>query len=483
MSVVDISMFDSMQGQSTGAYYQDLQLTLNLLCSRFESNDIMSQPREDSNDHGVQAFSAPSKAMVAGGYLILEPRFRSFVTALSCRMHAVIGPINSQSFSDDQSIIRVSSPQFGGHWNFSISKELKITETTGSKNPFLEASIRTIIGYVRPTQYFRYQITLFSDPGYHTQEQTIKKTSNTQKRLFLYHEKSIDQVPKTGLGLSAGFVTVVTTCLLTNLLRQPLSAICDTVHKVAQIAHCDAQGKIGSGFDIATAVYGSIVYKRFKPEVINHLLGRKITKEYSADITDVINSDWKFTSSSCSLPPGLKLLMGDVKTGSETPKLVGKVLAWRKSNPESDEVYEQLDCANEAFMSELLRLNDLYSSDPTKYMASLSDSSSMFETLKATILAIRKGLQNLTARSGAEIEPEEQSQLLDNCLKLVGSLGGLVPGAGGYDAICVFVEESKANAFKRQSSLDSSFDGVTWLDLSEESEGLLEEVPTDYCGL
>ena len=39
------------------------------------------------------------------------------------------------------------------------------------------------------------------------------------------------------------------------------------LHNLAQLAHAVAQGKIGSGFDVAAAVYGTQVYQRFSPEV------------------------------------------------------------------------------------------------------------------------------------------------------------------------------------------------------------------------
>lgn len=43
----------------------------------------------------------------------------------------------------------------------------------------------------------------------------------------------------------------------------------DVVHIIAQTAHCMAQGKVGSGFDVSSAVYGSHRYIRFSPEVIS----------------------------------------------------------------------------------------------------------------------------------------------------------------------------------------------------------------------
>ena len=40
------------------------------------------------------------------------------------------------------------------------------------------------------------------------------------------------------------------------------------MHRVAQLAHCSAQGKIGSGFDISSAVFGSHRYRRFSPKFL-----------------------------------------------------------------------------------------------------------------------------------------------------------------------------------------------------------------------
>lgn len=43
-------------------------------------------------------------------------------------------------------------------------------------------------------------------------------------------------------------------------------------HNLAQFVHCLAQGKIGSGFDVSAAVFGSHLYRRFDPEVLTGLM-------------------------------------------------------------------------------------------------------------------------------------------------------------------------------------------------------------------
>jgi phosphomevalonate kinase len=46
-------------------------------------------------------------------------------------------------------------------------------------------------------------------------------------------------------------------------------------HNLAQFVHCFAQGKVGSGFDVSAAVFGSQLYTRFDPSVLDPLLNDK----------------------------------------------------------------------------------------------------------------------------------------------------------------------------------------------------------------
>lgn len=85
------------------------------------------------------------------------------------------------------------------------------------------------------------------------------------------------EVAKTGLGSSAAMTTAVVAALLHYLgivnlsssIDQQHDGDLDMVHMIAQSAHCIAQGKIGSGFDVSSAVYGSQRYVRFSPEVLS----------------------------------------------------------------------------------------------------------------------------------------------------------------------------------------------------------------------
>lgn len=430
----------------------------------------------------THAFSAPGKALVAGGYLVLDPAYNAYVTALSSRMHAHFEPETqtaAPSHQNLESTIHVRSPQFGGLWDYVVGADGSVTEQNRRHNPFLAAAIRCAVAYAFPPGTSPVRggtITLFSDPGYHTRDNTTARL--LAGKTFLYHLAPVEQVAKTGMGLSAGLVTVVTAALLWHWARAPWLLFCRSVHNLAQVAHCDAQGKIGSGFDVAAACYGSIVYRRFAPATIAPLLAQPPSAALSAALRAVVDSDWDFAHVQCALPPGVRLLMGDVNGGSETPRLVSQVLAWRASDPHSAAVYAQLDAANERLMAAMAALHAVHAESAEAYWLQFHQN---VQPLREALAAIRKGLQQLTAASGAEIEPPAQTALLDRCAALPGCLGGVVPGAGGYDAVCLLVEELRLDELLEAAR--ALVAGVTWLDLAEEAEGLKAETAEDYAGL
>lgn len=422
------------------------------------------------------AFSSPGKALIAGGYLVLDPQYDSYVTALSSRMHAIV----KSKVVESGARIAIKSPQFkDGAWTYEGTKEVN-----GNFNPFLESVVDIITKYVSPQEPYDIDITVYSDPGFHTQQNTSIKTSSNGSKQFLYHSQKITEIPKTGLGSSACLTSVVVTALMSQFKPECIENK-NILHNISQIAHCKAQGKIGSGFDVAAAIYGSIKYRRFKPELIEQYL----ESPQQVNLVDLVEKEWDFTHEPCALPPHIRLLMGDIDGGSETPKLVSTVLKWRKENPdESLELYTNLNESNLALIDALKELHELYDSDKETYMQCIEQiigdgksSNTKFENLVKAIGQIRKYLKQLTIKSTAVIEPEEQTTLLNDCNTLVGCLGGVVPGAGGYDAISLLVVDSCID--KIIANKDAKFSHVNWLHLREQASGLVAENALDYLGL
>ena len=89
---------------------------------------------------------------------------------------------------------------------------------------------------------------------------------------------AIRDVHKTGLGSSAAMVTSLTSALFLHwtspscvpgVVDKPTLTL---LHNLAQYVHSLAQGKVGSGFDVSAAVWGSQIYRRFAVECLGDLL-------------------------------------------------------------------------------------------------------------------------------------------------------------------------------------------------------------------
>lgn len=450
-----------------------------------------------SHTNNSRAFSAPGKALLVGGYLVLDARYKSYVVALSARMHAVV-TTSHESHEDDFLTISVQSAQFNNNeWNYTAysAQGFKPIERDGLSNPFIEQVVFTVCNYFNPvkTSHNCIKIEIYSDPQYHSNEET--RVVSNGVREFYFHTRDIQDVPKTGLGSSAGLVSVLTTALcsvfMSNLNINNKKHV-GMIHNLAQIAHCQAQGKIGSGFDVAAATFGSVIYQRFSPDVISNLPQLKVEDivGFQKVLKDTVDKvDWKTTADTVNLPPGFKLIMGDVNTGSETVKLVQCVKQWYADHePKSLGVYKEIDENNMKVISTCQNLNRLAATNTSHYremMNSLSmgDISEYpeLETLRSAIHVIRKNFRLITAESGAEIEPAVQTELLDNCEKLDGVVAGVVPGAGGYDAIALIAAET--TDIEAETKGKSGFQNVTWLKLQQAHKGLQEEDSASYNNL
>lgn len=441
-----------------------------------------------------RAFSAPGKALLAGGYLVLDPKYRSYVVALSSRMHSVV----TQNDSKDKSKIRVTvlSSQFNEDcWCYELSEadNYKPVEVNGLRNPFVEKTLVNVLNYFQPKSDMTPNIfiEIYSDSGYHSQEGSVPRRNSFKQ--FNFHKNTITQVPKTGLGSSAGLVTVLSAGLI-SCFKPDLDVISQDhltlIHNIAQVSHCQAQGKVGSGFDVAAATFGSILYQRFAPELINNLPPADSGEYHDSLVKSVDEIDWKITNERIKLPPGLRLVMGDVNNGSETTKLVAKVNEWYAKNyPRSLEVYTKINDGNMDFIAGLSKLNMLVLESPKEYkkMIDILDEGGdilkipEFAQIQSAIGQVRECFRLITNESGADIEPQVQTELLNNSLKLNGVLTGIVPGAGGYDAISLIATELAD--LPSQTANDPRFSKVTWLDLQQQDLGVIEEQPLHYAGL
>lgn len=164
---------------------------------------------------------------------------------------------------------------------------------------------------------------------------------------FCCTDGTLKQVHKTGLGSSAALVTSLVAGILSHFNALPDNITSEStewteslhiVHNLSQIVHCKCQGKIGSGFDISSAVWGSHMYRRFSPDILSGFFDHDKTRalfdpQKLWNIVDRHKTAWDSEASCFNLPNGLNLVLSDVHGGSNTPKMVGQILKWKRENP------------------------------------------------------------------------------------------------------------------------------------------------------
>lgn len=296
----------------------------------------------------------------------------------------------------------------------------------------------------------------------------------TQQGSFVKFPVPLSGANKTGLGSSAALVTSLTASLLTHYLPTKLFDIQSesgkmALHNLAQAAHCAAQGKVGSGFDVAAAVFGSCLYRRFSPEVLSSLPepGAPGFSERLVHVVEGPSWDVEVKKEGLGMPKGVALHMCDVDCGSQTVGMVKKVLAWRASDPErSKELWDNLQKSNEALAAALER--------------------GSVDELPDKVNDIRVLIREMSKLSDVPIEPESQTELLDAVSKVQGVFGGVVPGAGGFDALALLMQDDPETKHHVEDFLSkwTSEKGakVKLLGVKGEMEGVRQESLDLYHG-
>jgi phosphomevalonate kinase len=304
-------------------------------------------------------------------------------------------------------------------------------------------------------------------------------------RRYARFPTTLAKAHKTGLGSSAALVTALTAALLTHYLPATLFDLSSdagrtTLHNLAQAAHCAAQGKVGSGFDVAAAVYGSCRYRRFSPGILSSLpdagspgfataLERCVAggRQEPPDDDDGAAQRWdtEVAKDGVRLPAGVAVRMCDVDCGSQTVGMVKGVLAWRGRDA----------AAAKALWDELQERND-------RLAAVLRDGNTA--DIRAATRAVRELVRKMGAESDVPIEPESQTALLDALEGVEGVFGGVVPGAGGYDALALLVRDDDETARRIEAFVEewgkTKAGKVRLLGVKGEMDGVRAENVAEY---
>ncbi|KAJ4015111.1 phosphomevalonate kinase [Fusarium irregulare] len=437
--------------------------------------------------HPTVAVSAPGKVFLAGGYLVLDQEYTAFVFGLNARINIIAGDIHTTAGVQLTEIV-VDSPQFlEAQWRYGyhLAGEgggIKVTQLqVGAQinpNPFVETTLSYALTYIdrvggqRPSHSLTStRLIILADNDYYSHSETDTSRSGR----FAKFPVTLGDANKTGLGSSAALVTSLTASLLVHYLPEDLFNIDSdkgkrTLHNLAQAAHCAAQGKVGSGFDVATAVYGSCRYRRFSPATLS-----KIPEPGAAGFADALvklvdgESEWdvEVLKDAVIMPKGVVLRMCDVDCGSKTVGMVKKVLAWKAANPdESKTLWDELQKRNEQLIA-TLNAGDV-------------------AQLPEKIGAVREKIREMGTASDVPIEPQSQTELLDALSTVDGVYGGVVPGAGGYDALALLMKDDQETKKRVEVFLEKwaaeKGTKVKLLGVTGEMEGVRSESLDVYAG-
>ncbi len=347
---------------------------------------------------------APGKILWIGGYSVLERPNVSYVTSVTAYVNA-----HAQEIAGNG--IELLAPQLNcnvkgtidldsGKITAEVPKELALMKTAA------EAASRYAAALGIRLKGFR--ITTSNDGPF---SYTI----------------TAGKVAKSGLGSSAAVTVATVSALLNAFGIEPKKD--DALHKLAQTAHSLATGKVGSGFDIAAATHGSIIYTRYSPEIVQSL-----PADYAnSQLLDLVKRKWDYSIEPFQMPDEFRLSFANfVGEAMITTKAVGSVSEFKKKNPEAyGKLVKEINAENSKAV-EALRVIKKGGRDA-------------YETFKAALDSGRALTKRLGELSNVGVEPDDCTALIEESKKN-GAFVAKLPGAGGKDAISALTLDSDSKA-------------------------------------
>jgi phosphomevalonate kinase len=206
--------------------------------------------------------SAPGKQMIAGEWAVLELGNPCLVAAINNRVRAKIEESREAEILIEDFNLKVLADLKKRRLIF----KNKLNKEEKNKLIFIKKAIETSLQYLEVEKPFKIK----------TWSETFQIEVNGEKK-------------KVGFGSSAASVVATVGGLLKfdgkDIKKEETK---DIIFKLSVISHYFAQGKLGSGFDIAASTYGGVIlYKRFDDK----WLTSEIKK--GKRIKEIVEKKWK----------------------------------------------------------------------------------------------------------------------------------------------------------------------------------------------
>lgn len=381
----------------------------------------------------MYTISAPGKLFIAGEWAILELGNPGIVSSIDRKVFVEIKEIE-----DKEKNIYITLDEIGAKGikskfdNNTLNFINNLSEYEKEYIKFVKTAIEVALQYINNFKAF--EIKTWG-----------KGTS------FLIDKEII----KIGFGSSAACV-VATIASILKLHGYDITSeeAKEKIYKLATIAHYLAQGKLGSGFDVAASTYGGIfVYYRFDPLWLLEKIDIKNGKiEYKEDLREIVKKRWPcFKIEKLNIPKDFHLLVGWTGEKASTTEMIKKMNEWRKKGGEDE--YKRICNEIKHLIEDLIEAWKK-------------------EEKEKIIELIRKNedyLRYLGEKSGVPIETEKLRKLVE----ISNSLGaaGKLSGAGGGDCGIAISFSSKVLEKIRIAWKEA---GIHALDISLEKDGVKE---------
>jgi phosphomevalonate kinase len=355
---------------------------------------------------------APGKILWIGSYSVLERPNVSFVTPVKSY-------VNVNIKSNDWNGIEFNAPQL------SMSAKGSVEVASGKLSIDVPQDLLLLKTAIEVAGRYA------SVSGAKINGITVTTKSDDQ---FSY-TISKGKVAKSGLGSSAALTVAAVAAVLKAF---EVKANRNQIHKLAQVAHSIATGKVGSGFDIAAAAYGSIVYSRYSPEIVKNFP----TNYTNEDLAKIVKRRWDYSVEKLALPKELRVVFANfVGESMSTTAGIGSVSEFKKDNP--DKYSDLIKRINEQNVKAVRALRKLGEGGTEAY--------ALFEESFEIGRLLTKELGVL---SHIGIEPDDCTKLIEGS-KMNGAFVVKLPGAGGKDAIAALTltrkDETKLKRYWRRN--------------------------------
>lgn len=252
---------------------------------------------------------------------------------------------------------------------------------------------------------------------------------------------------KLGFGSSAAAVVALTSALF-KFYGENITSLHakEKIYKISAISHYLAQGKVGSGFDVAASTFGGIVvYKRFAPEWLEKQINS------GRDLEKIIEVPWPgFSIERLSQSGGMEILVGWTGKSSSTADMIKKMNGWKGNNRAE---YEKIISAIKGVVEGLI--SAWKAGDRNKILKSVREN--------------ERWLRVLGKKSGVNIETRTLRALSVIADEAGGA--GKLSGAGGGDCGIALSFGRRQSAEIRKKWKEK---GIVPIDVKISSEGVKE---------